>query len=226
MKNIILQHFNGSLRELDDLSMKNIQAYASQIGADYKLITGKPFREHLTNPCQKAHVISEEWDEYDNVLMLDIDVFVRKGLTQNVFDLPGHGVHGTWQIKLKKKLQALGRITAADPYWGGSIYKFSREERQLLRSVIPENDEWLNLYNQLYNFEDEGILAELASKVKFPSVYLDFSWNQCSYLPNPEQAKMIHMRTKLPGVLNGTWENGGKRPKIENYYELKMRGII
>lgn len=226
MKNIILQHYDGELGELEELSVENISAYASMINADYRLVTGKPFREHLTGPCQKACVINEEWDEYDNVLMLDIDVFVRKNLTENVFNVKGNGIHGKWQAKLKKKLIKFKRLTFEDPYWAGSIYKFNREERQLLRSAMPESDTWMEAYNKAYIFEDEGILSELASQVHFPAVYMDYAWNQCSYLPKPENAKMIHMRTKLSGVLNGTWENGGKRPKIENYYELKMRGLI
>ena len=41
-----------------------------------------------------------------------------------------------------------------------------------------------------------------------------------------ESEYYIHIRTKKPGVLTGTWESGAKRPKIENYYELKMGGII
>ena len=53
-----------------------------------------------------------------------------------------------------------------------------------------------------------------------------FKWNQCSFLPNPQDAKMIHIRTKKPGHLTGSWETGDKRPKIENYYDLKMKGII
>jgi hypothetical protein len=219
MKNIILQHFDGELRELDKLSMENIKQYASTIGADYQLISGKPFRSHLTNPCQKAFVIDQQWDEYDNVLMLDIDVFVRKNLVIDIFNVVGHGVHGTTQKRLKEKLVALRRITPKDPYWAGSIYKFNREERKLLRSAIPTNDSWMDEYNKPYNFEDEGILAELASKVKFPTQYLDFAWNQCSFLPDPQKAYMIHVRTKIT-------PQGPKRQKIENYYDLVAKGIL
>ena len=42
--NIILQHFVGELRELDKLSNDNIRNYADMVGAEYQLITGKPFR--------------------------------------------------------------------------------------------------------------------------------------------------------------------------------------
>ena len=226
MKNIILQHFDGELRELDKLSMENISAYAKYIDAEYELVEGTPLGENLTGPCQKAYCIDSHWDKYNNVLMIDIDVFIRKNLTEDVFKVPGHGVHGDTQASLKRKLIAAGKIMDHNPYWGGSIYKFSRTERELLRSAMPKDPGWMQVYSVPYRFEDEGILAELAGKVNFPSVYLDFKWNQCSFLPNPQDANMIHIRTKKPGVLTGTWEDGSKRPKIENYYELKMGGII
>jgi len=44
MANIILQHFDGNLRPLDELSIENIKAYAKMVGAEYELIRGKPFR--------------------------------------------------------------------------------------------------------------------------------------------------------------------------------------
>ena len=92
MVNIILQHFDGNLRELDHLSIENIKQYAKMVGAEYKLITGKPFNKSLTAPCQKVYMIEKEFDVYDNVLMLDIDMFAPKGMTENIFDLPGVGL--------------------------------------------------------------------------------------------------------------------------------------
>lgn len=218
-RNVILQHFNGELRELDKLSLNNIKNYAEQIGADYKLVDGKPFRKHLTNPCQKVFMLDPVWDSYDNVLMLDIDVFIRKGLLIDIFNVPGNGVHGPTQVRLKQKLIAAGKIKSSDPYWAGSIYKFSRNERQILRSKIPPTDGWMDLYNKPYQFEDEGILAELGSKAKLATSYLDFKWNQCSFLPNPQDAFMIHIRTKITPT-------GPKREKIENYFDLVEKGIL
>ena len=218
-KNIILQHFNGDLRELDKLSLKNIQSYAEQIGSEYKLVEGKPFRKHLTNPCQKVFMLDELFDDYDNVLMLDIDVFIRKGLSINIFEVAGNGIHGPTQVRLKEKLVKAGKMKSNSPYWAGSIYKFSRTERQLLRSKLPLIDDWMDFYNQPYHFEDEGILAELAMKAKFNVSYLDFKWNQCSFLPNPESAYMLHIRTKITPT-------GPKREKIENYQELVSKSII
>jgi hypothetical protein len=218
-KNIILQHFDGELRELDKFSIENIKAYAKLIGSDYELITGKPFHKHLTSPCQKVYCIDKHWDNYETVLMLDIDVFTRKNLQINIFEIPGNGIHGSTQTKLKEKLIKLGKIKPNNPYWAGSIYKFNLDERQLLRSVMPTNADWMNVFNQPYYFEDEGILAQLASNAKIKETYLDFSWNQCSFLPKPEKANMIHIRTKIT-------PQGPKRLKIENYMDLVQKGVI
>jgi len=72
MVNIILQHFAGELRELDNYSIENISNYAKMVGADYKLIRGKPFRKHLTAPCQKIFLLDKTWDEYDEKIILKI----------------------------------------------------------------------------------------------------------------------------------------------------------
>ena len=116
MVNLILQHFDGELRELDKLSMDNIQRYADMVGADYKLITGKPFRDWLTAPCQKVYMIEEEFDLYEDVLMLDIDMFAPKGMMINIFNEPGVGLYHTVQQRLHRQLAQmypmLGNINA------------------------------------------------------------------------------------------------------------------
>ena len=104
MNNIILQHFDGELRPLDKLSMENIQAYAEMVGADYKLVVGKPFRRHLTAPCQKVYMIDQTWDDYDDVLMLDIDMFAPKGMKENIFELQGVGLYEEVQKRLAAKI--------------------------------------------------------------------------------------------------------------------------
>jgi hypothetical protein len=102
--NIILQHFDGELRELDYLSIKNIKQYAQMVGAEYELVKGKPFNKNLTAPCQKVYMINQVFDAYDNVLMLDIDMFAPKGMTENIFDLPGVGLYHTVQQRLHRQL--------------------------------------------------------------------------------------------------------------------------
>lgn len=221
--NIILQHFDGNLRELDELSISNIRDYARMIDADYELVTGKPFREHLTSPCQKVHMLDKKYDEWENVLMLDIDMFAPKNMKVNIFEQIGVGMRNDIQAvlhgKIARSYPSIASMNA--PYWGGAIYKMNRQMRQTLRSHLGKNEDWMDNYNKSYHYEDEGIMHTLAfkSNLNQKNMYLDNKWCQCSYLPHPEKAGFIHIRTKvLPG--------GPKREKIENYRELVQRGIL
>jgi hypothetical protein len=220
MKNIILQHFDGDLRPLDKLSMANIQQYAEMVGAEYRLITGRPFREHLTSACQKVHMLHEEFDDYDTVLMLDIDMFAPVGMTENVFDVKGIGLYAQTQQMLHRRL-AQGPGSMNHPYWGGAIYKLSKKDRQSLREGLGGNEKWMDQFNQPYHYEDEGIMHILALKQNYKpkNPYMHRKWCQCSFLPNPENAGFIHVRTKITPI-------GPKREKIENYNELKSKGIL
>ena len=221
--NIILQHFDGNLRDLDKLSITNISSYAEMIGADYELITGKPFRQHLTSPCQKLYMLDEKFDKWENVLMLDIDMFAPKKMNINVFDELGVGMRNDVQVTLHGKIARTYPDMASlnAPYWGGAIYKLNRSIRQTLRLNLGKNEEWMNSYNKGYHFEDEGIMHTLAFKagLKQTGMYLNNKWCQCSYLPHPEKAGFIHIRTKVT-------PSGPKREKIENYNELVERGNI
>ena len=222
--NIILQHFDGDLRPLDEKSVENIMAYADMVGAEYRLIRGKPFRKHLTSPCQKVHMLHKEFDEYDQVLMLDIDMFAPKGMTENIFDLQGVGLYADTQKMLHRKIAAQYPMIASlsVPYWGGAIYKMDKAMRIALRQHLDGNEGWMNNYNKLYHFEDEGIMHTLAYKqgLKCEDRYiLEQKWCQCSFLPNPENAGFIHVRTKITPT-------GPKREKIENYNELVSKGVL
>ena len=228
MTNLILQHFDGELRPLDIKSMENIQEYAVMVDADYKLITGKPLDKRLTAPCQKVYMIAEEFDEYDQVLMLDIDMFAPKGMTENIFDVKGCGMYNDVQKMLHRKLCAAYPMMGdmSKPYWGGAIYKFDRNTRQRFRQVWNsggDNYNWMQKYNQPYHFEDEGIFHTLTvyGSMYFPDHerYVPNKWCQCSFLPNPEKAGFIHIRTKVT-------PEGPKRDKMLNYEELVQKGIL
>ena len=83
-------------------------------------------------------------------------------LPEDIFKVPGHSVHGPTQASCKLKLIKAGRIYVDTPYWAGSIYKFNRAERELLRSAMPEDPTWMEDYSVPYRLEDEGKLSELA----------------------------------------------------------------
>jgi len=227
MSNIILQHFDGDLRPLDELSVENMTAYAAMIGADYRLIRGKPFNARLTGACQKVYMIDEEFDEYDNVCMVDIDMFAPRGMKEDVFKVKGVGLHAETQDMLHRKIINEYGISMTDinkPYWGGAIYKMDRGLRQRLRETLRRGDDmWMNKYNQAYHFEDEGIFHTLmcwsSAYLRKDEWYMDRKWCQCSFLPNPEKAGFIHVRTKVT-------PQGPKRTKMENYQALVNKGIL
>jgi len=223
MANIILQHFDGDLRPLDKLSIENIKQYAKLVGAEYELVRGKPFRKHLTAPCQKVFMLDEKYDDYDQVLMLDIDMFAPKGMTENVFDLEGVGLYADTQQMLHRRIASSYPLIASTnvPYWGGAIYKMDKAIRKKLRSGLGGDEGWMNNYNKPYHFEDEGIMHTLMylTGAKIQNPYLDRRWCQCSFLPNPEKAGFIHIRTKIT-------PQGPKREKIENYQALVDKGIL
>ena len=218
-----MQHFDGKLRDLDKLSIKNIQEYAEMVGAEYRLIRGKPFRKHLTSPCQKVYMIDEEWDEYDDVLMLDIDMFAPKNMNENIFEQEGVGLYADIQIRLHRRLSQQYPMQSSihSPYWGGAIYKLNRKLRKKLRNGLGGNENWMNKYNKLYHYEDEGIMHTLAWKAGIPikGTILDRKWCQCSFLPDPEKAGFIHIRTKIK-------PNGPEKKKIENLRTLQEAGIV
>lgn len=218
MKNLILQHFTGKLRPLDSFSIENIQRYAKRIGVEYRFIEGQVFREHLTAPCQKVHILDEKWDDYDNVLMLDIDMFATKGLSVNVFDYPGVGLFAETQSWLKQRLASVGRISTNSGYWSGAFYKLTREQRQSLRAAIPKNDSWMDFYNKLYHYEDEGIISELFHRSNTSWENCDPMWQQDSFKSNKVRG-MIHIRTKIT-------PQGPKQEKMLNYMALVEKGIL
>ena len=220
MKKIILQHITGELGELEKLSSWNISAYAKFCGADYKLLRGPVFNYSVSNQSQKMHMLSEEWDDYDVVVMLDIDMFVRKGSDKNIFtDETGIGRHYNIQETLVQNLATKFPLMcdASYPYWGGSAYRLEKDIRQEFRKHLHINE--MIQFNGNYN--DEGIMHRCAVRAGYKeNRYFDRQqWNYSSFDDGVEDANIIHIRPKVrPG--------GPKRPKIQNYKSLVERGLI
>lgn len=217
--NIILQHWTGELDELAKLSSANIKKYADKVGAEYRLLRGDVFRPSLAPQCQKLFMLDESLDEYDIVVMLDIDMFTRKGMDENIFDAEGIGLHEDMQWGLCKKLRYmmpdLGNRKYS--YWGGAIYKLDREMRQRLRQHIREDE--IPRFSDL--FHDEGIMHRLAVLEKVKGHYFaDDRWS-FAFGENTDRARLIHVRPRR--LINGKKVYYGK---MENYLDLVDRGLI
>ena len=87
MKNLIYQVWAGELRPGCNYSQKLFKKYAKNINADYRLdidpniaskICDVPMYFEWLNP-----ILDDSFLEYDNVLVVDMDVFPVAGLKQN-----------------------------------------------------------------------------------------------------------------------------------------------
>jgi hypothetical protein len=220
MKYLLLQHWCGPKNELVERSFANMKVYAKKIGVDYHLIEGKPFDPNMTPPCQKIHMLHKEFDGYDKVVMVDADMFTRKGMIDNVFtDTNGIGRHTAIQTQLRDNLIQRGMGgSRTNPYWGGSIYCLTKKQRVLLRDRLPSSN--YKIFNG--NYEDEGIMHRLATLIGMSEkgAYLNGNyWNCGSFEPERNKSAFIHIRTKRV-------QGGPKYPKIDNLNLLVKEGLI
>ena len=90
MKNLIYQYWKGPLKPGIKSSIKLMKAYAERISAEYRFdhnieIASKtcnvPIYYEPANP-----LVDSSFDEYDNVALIDIDVFPVEGLEENLFE--------------------------------------------------------------------------------------------------------------------------------------------
>jgi len=219
--NIILQHWSGDINELTELSVASMSRYAEKVGAEHRLLRGDVFHPTLSAPCQKMYMLDKEFDSYDIVVMVDCDMFTRKGMTDNVFtDVVGIGRHTAIQDKLQYKLKAKHPDLASmdHPYWGGSIYRTGSELRQTLRAGMVESE----MLQYSDNFVDEGIMNRLATlaNIKVGSdTYLPGNhWNRGNFEPKVECAALIHIRRKIKQGIPAT--------KMAAYADMVDRGLI
>lgn len=235
MKNIILQHFQPHEKYLGqdshpivEKSVANIEKYAKSLGAEYKLLDGKPFMEDLRMQCQKLAMLNEEYDEYDTVVMLDSDMFVRKGMTENVFEAKGvacyDDVHKNRQHPAF--VQLFPGFTSRDvQLWSGACYVLPREVRQAFRTQINPVTRAMMRQISPHPYVEEGIMHMLAVHGNLGySIYdkcLDEKWCYSHYLPNVENCYMIHIRKKPYDDSQGVYG-----AKMKNYEKLVERGLI
>lgn len=212
--------------------MENMKQYASYCGADYKLITGEPVGAIMAipnkhqlkkvNACHKVHMLSPVFDDYDVVAMIDPDMFVRKGLSRNLFeDETGVGICSD-----HIRANAFARFCRTMPqysskknaFWGGAIWRLDLDMRKKLRKHWVAK-EVAHIGSTI--FVDEGIMHNLSRKANItdsPEYILDQKWCWCSYLPKSKNAYMIHMRK--------TDSKGNKVTKEQSLKRLQDEGIV
>jgi len=223
MKKLILQHWTGELDELAKISAENIKEYAKMVGSDYHFIEGNQFHRSATRPpLQKLALLNKEFDDYDVVVMTDMDMVVKKGANQSIFDdESGIGVRAFHEDRVKRN------CIAAKPfwfdmsycYWGGSTTRWNKEMRIKFREQL--NPAEIAFFDTDRYAVDEGMMYRLSCKVglvdagKNSKYHFDgLKWQHPSFLTEGlDRAQLVHIR-------------GKGKTKIERYRELKERGIV
>tara|TARA_E500000318_G_scaffold88996_2_gene86478 strand:+ start:6771 stop:7586 length:816 start_codon:yes stop_codon:yes gene_type:complete len=133
MKNLIYQYWNGKVKPSCRAGVKNMKEYADRIGVDHVFEENPNYTQKLAMPnwshakyfdCFKP-VFENEFNEYDNILFCDTDVFAIKGLTENIFDGFNHDIGICDEpFQPKQRTITLGRITSqSDNKWANLIEK-------------------------------------------------------------------------------------------------------
>lgn len=93
MKNIIYQYWKGPLKSGVLYSTRLMKEYAERIGADYRFDHNIEIASKLVDIAiyyEPANpLVDKTFDDYDNVALVDIDVFPVDGLSHNIFEAIG-----------------------------------------------------------------------------------------------------------------------------------------
>lgn len=150
MKNLIYQVWAGKLRPGCEYSSKLMKEYADRIGADYRLdidpmIASKncdvPMYFEWLNP-----ILDDSFLEYDNVCVVDMDVFPVDGLTEDIFEVSKGYDCGICTEPFQGKYRASTTIgghinTQNDEAW-------AKEVKKLYGIELPrDKDGYLKVYN-------------------------------------------------------------------------------
>lgn len=221
-RNLVLQHWQGPVDSLVSYSRNRMAEYAQRVGADYVFLSGTPWDLRLSPQMQKLIALHTMWDHYDLVVCADADIIPRLGSKADIFhDETGYGRHFGIQNHLVKQLEKKHpRLADSNfAYWGGSVYRFPREIRLVLRS----NYKFREAKKFSGGFNDEGALHRMAMRAGLRNeaeYYFDGQrWNHSSYEPGIESADWIHVRPRLN-------PSGPKVAKSVSFNLLREDGLV
>jgi len=90
VKNLIYQYWLGTPGDAVKYGVENMRTYAERIGAEYQFKTNPRWAQEYTDIPQYYNAFEPIWgkrfEEYDNILFADTDVFAVEGLQESIFD--------------------------------------------------------------------------------------------------------------------------------------------
>ena len=177
MKNLIYQVWAGDMRPGCNYSKRLFEEYAQSIGADYRLDLDPNIASKLVEGNDGMYfewlnpIVDDSFLEYDNVCVIDLDVFPVKDLNNSIFNenIKDFGIcTEPFQGKYRASTNVPGNINMKnDERWASEIKK-------LYGSTMPRDvDGYLKVYNAgVVVFTKKGM--ELAREKFVPfQEYLD-----------------------------------------------------
>jgi len=151
LRNLIYQVWAGKMRPACKYSEKLFREYAERIGADYRLdLDPNIASQYISGDNSKYFewlnpIVDDSFLEYDNVCVLDLDIFPVDKLTSNIFDEPvtNFGIcTEPFQGKYRASTRIPGGISKeSDERWASEIKK-------QYGSTMPRDDNGhLKVYN-------------------------------------------------------------------------------
>ena len=133
--NIILQHFAGKMPLWAKQAEKSMRKYATATGADYELVLDFPMGEELGFTPQKLCMLTEKYDKYDQVCMIDMDTIATPE-HESFWDRPEIGVtHSRAMTNPDERTPKAAPDLYTRGSWTffGNWIKLNREQRKSLR---------------------------------------------------------------------------------------------
>jgi len=149
MGNIIVQHWCGDFPQWALQAEQTIRKYARTINSEYLLLKDYPMQEMVNQKqekpwlvLQKLYVLNKEFDSYDNVLLLDMDMIATKNI-DNIFDYEGIGrlhLKGMSDVNASKNGRKWSTLYHKnESMFFGNCVKLKKEYRKELRKALKKD---------------------------------------------------------------------------------------
>ena len=160
MKNLIYQVWAGEMRPGCEYSSRLMKEYAKKVGAEYRLDISPNIASKLVksdgmywewlNP-----IIDDSFLEYDKVLVVDLDIYPRVNLSENIFDVE-IDCFGLCTEPFQGKYRASTNINGIN---AEKDLRWSKRCFDLWKVSMPrDKDNFLKVYNAgMVMFSKEGI---------------------------------------------------------------------
>lgn len=211
MNNLIYQYWDGIMKPGIQASIDNIKNYAETIGVEHRFELNPRWRTDLGKYSphfgQFKLVYNPSFDQYDNILFLDADIFAVDGLQENIFDgfdgdvgictepwqpenrvkMKGHHISAEWDerwdqaIKKKWNVSLPRNENGLIKVYNSGVVLYSRKGINKIKQTFVPIQEYNQYMSQVgmttFYKSDQPYLHAMMVVTKLNYVEMDNGWN-------------------------------------------------